>query len=67
MLAPESALEGCEPAESSSSPSLWTAAQLQPQEAGIIQGLQMQWLSGAESTEASGHGRWVVETSSRPS
>lgn len=30
-------------------------------------GLQMQWLSGAESVEASGHGLWVLETSSRPS
>lgn len=37
-MAPESALEGCEPAESSSSPSLWTAAQMQPQEAGIMRG-----------------------------
>lgn len=44
---------------------------MQPQEAGIMQvgegGLQMQWLSGAESVEASGHGLWVLETSSRPS
>ena len=37
VLALGSALEGCEPVESSSSPSLWTAAQLQPQEAGVIQ------------------------------
>lgn len=39
VLAPESAFEGCQPVETSSSPSLWTAVQAQCQGAGVIQGV----------------------------
>lgn len=38
MLAPETRCEGCEPVQSSSPPSLWTAEPGQPQEAGAVLG-----------------------------